>query len=49
MMSWVMRGKSGAPGRSAPRVGSSKSSWIWRIAAADWIDTGMKCMTWAML
>ena len=34
-MSLVMRGRSGAPGRSAPRVGSSSSSWMWRIAAAD--------------
>ena len=31
----VMRGRSGAPGRSAARVGSSRSSWMWRIAAAE--------------
>ena len=22
---------------------------MWRTAAADWIDTGMKCIKWAML
>src|SRR6202161_1862773 len=32
VMSLVMRGKSGAPGRSAPRVGSSRISLMWGTA-----------------